>query len=320
MFTCRKKFLLSFLCAVLLSALLDGCGTTNREPDIRPSVLPSKIESTSELSKNDAVATAAIAGIKPMVTNNGSTTYDEPVSRGREEKVPRTGGNGIAEDKKNKTDKAGINLKNLIICVDAGHQKKASLKKEPIAPGSSVLKVKDPGGASGVLTKIPEHELNLKVSKLLKSRLEELGATVVMTRESSEVDLGNIERAEIANRSSADLFIRIHADGCDNPAVKGVSVLIPGSEYVKDTNMLKQSKDASQSILKSLVDTTGAKSRGIIERNDLTGFNWAKVPVVLVEMGFLSNAEEDKLLNTSEYQKKIADGIANALVSVYSKR
>ena len=50
------------------------------------------------------------------------------------------------------------------------------------------------------------------------------------------------------------------------------------------------------------------KNRGVVERTDLTGFNWSKVPVILVETGFLSNPQEDKLLNSEEYQNKIAKG------------
>ena len=56
---------------------------------------------------------------------------------------------------------------------------------------------------------------------------------------------------------------------------------------------------------------TGAQDRGLVERSDLTGFNWSEVPVVLVEMGFLSNPEEDQKLSTEKYRKQVADGIAD---------
>lgn len=337
MFACKERLLSLLFYIALLSVLLNGCGTTNVVRDTQYTELPSKAAGANGLPENTHAAPTAGVGMKSKPTDkikptdrikptdnikptDGIRPTDaRPTAKGREDNVPGASGNGNSSGGRNKTGMTGIELKGLVICIDAGHQRKANLKKEPIAPGSSELKVKDPGGASGILTKIPEHELNLKVSRLLKDRLEKLGATVVMTRESSDVNLGNVERAEIANRSNAHLCIRIHADGSDNKAVKGVSVLIPGSRYIKDANMLKQCKNAAKSILKSITDATGAKSRGIIERNDLTGFNWSKVPVVLVEMGFLSNAEEDRLLNTAGYQGKIADGIANAIVGLYSK-
>lgn len=62
---------------------------------------------------------------------------------------------------------------------------------------------------------------------------------------------------------------------------------------------------------------TGAKNRGITGRSDLTGFNFSEIPTVLIEMGFMTNPEEDALLETGEYQDKIVDGIANALLEWY---
>lgn len=55
-------------------------------------------------------------------------------------------------------------------------------------------------------------------------------------------------------------------------------------------------------------------NRGVIERNDLTGFNWSKVPVVLVEMGFMSNPEEDRLLSDDNYQNKLAEGLCKGIM------
>lgn len=55
------------------------------------------------------------------------------------------------------------------------------------------------------------------------------------------------------------------------------------------------------------------KNRGV-ERDDLTGFNWSKVPVVLIEMGFMSNKKEDQLLSDSNYQEKLAEGLCNGIL------
>lgn len=171
-------------------------------------------------------------------------------------------------------------------------------------------------GTSGIYTRIPEYDLNLKVSLKLSDYLKKEGYKVILTRTSNLELLSNIERAEIGNNSKADLVIRIHADGSDNKEIAGASTLVPGNVgYAKDIYTI--SKKYGEIIHKSLIDGCKMKNRGVNQRNDLTGFNWSKVPVVLVELGFMSNVNEDKLLATDSYQDKIAKslmtGINNAL-------
>ena len=74
------------------------------------------------------------------------------------------------------------------------------------------MKAKVASGTEGVSTKLPEYELTLSVSKKLKRILEERGYQVVMIRESNDVNLSNAERAEIANKSGASIFVRIHGN------------------------------------------------------------------------------------------------------------
>lgn len=62
-----------------------------------------------------------------------------------------------------------------------------------------------------------------------------------------------------------------------------------------------------------MVKNTGAKSRGVTRTDSMSGINWSKVPVTIIEMGFLSNEKEDKLLASSEYQKKIVQGMVNGI-------
>ena len=79
-------------------------------------------------------------------------------------------------------------------------------------------------------------------------------------------------------------------------------------------NIAEISRTYGEVILNNLVSTVGMYNRGVIERSDLTGFNWSKVPVVLIEMGFLSNPEEDNLLNSDSYQDKLAQGLCNGIL------
>ena len=62
-----------------------------------------------------------------------------------------------------------------------------------------------------------------------------------------------------------------------------------------------------------MVKNTGAKNRGVTRTDSMSGINWSKVPVTIIEMGFLSNEKEDKLLASSEYQKKIIQGMVNGI-------
>ena len=205
-------------------------------------------------------------------------------------------------------------LKNFVICIDPGHQKKANNATEPVAPNSTIRKAKTSSGTSGIFTGIPEYSLNLQVALMLKSELEALGAKIIMTRTKNDVDISNIERAEIANKTKANLFIRIHADGSANNKINGISVLIPGDKYIKNKKLLSESKKAGQDILNSVISSTKANSRGLSIRNDLTGFNWSKVPVVLIEMGFMTNKEEDIKLSQKEYRQKLVNGMVQGII------
>ena len=208
-------------------------------------------------------------------------------------------------------------LEGLIICVDAGHGIADYSKREAIAPNSEETK---PAFAAGTRGKNQtEEQLNLKVAKKLEQKLKNLGADVYMTRTESKTDMSNIDRAEFANSLNADLMIRIHADGSSNEKTRGVSMLVPTNDYLNNNELVEKSERAGKMILEEVVAQTGAVNRGIIKRSDLTGFNWSKVPVVLIEMGFMTNPEEDRLLESDEYQNKIAQGIANGMIKYFRK-
>ena len=103
-----------------------------------------------------------------------------------------------------------------VVVIDPGHQGGNSAQLEPVGPGSSTTKAKVSHGTSGVVTGTPESELVLAVGLKLRDALEARGIKVVMTRTSQDVDISNIQRAQIANEASADLFVRVHADGADD--------------------------------------------------------------------------------------------------------
>ncbi len=205
-------------------------------------------------------------------------------------------------------DSRGTALSGFTICLDPGHGITSQSRQEAVSPLSSEQKPAYVSGASG--NSQTEEALNLAVAQLVKSRLENRGATVVMTRTTHEAAVSNIERATIANEAGADLCIRIHADGAENTAVHGFSILVPSGSLLGTPSIVTPSRAAAQCIEDALKQSIDAQDRGLTERSDMTGFNWSEVPVVLVEMGFLTNPEEDRKLAAEEYRNGIADGIA----------
>ena len=199
---------------------------------------------------------------------------------------------------------------NPVVVIDPGHDARANSDLEPIGPGSSDLKVKDGGGAKGVVTGQREPVFNLAVALRLRTLLERAGVQVVMTRtRTAGVSIGNVARARIANRAGADLFLRIHADGSTNRATHGTHTLIPARRRGWTDDIYGASKRAGRIVQSSLVNRIGSVDRGLDERSDITGFNWSNVPAILVESGFLSNPAEDRLLASASYRRKIARGL-----------
>ncbi len=186
------------------------------------------------------------------------------------------------------------------VVIDPGHNRYANLGLEPIGPGSHTLKVKDGGGTSGVVTHQSEASVNLRIGLRLRTLLLAAGGVrVVMTRTTTCcVSRGNIYRAEIANHNHAALFVRIHADGSTNHATAGTSMLYPAWHKGWTDDVYSRSLQAARIMQPYIVRALGWPNRGLVARGDLTGFNWSNVPVILTEVGFLTNPAEDRSLAT----------------------
>lgn len=202
--------------------------------------------------------------------------------------------------------------KPFVICIDPGHQAKGDSKPEPIAPGSGNKKARVSSGTAGVGTKKAEYVVNLEASMILKEILTSKGYQVVMTRESHEVNISNAERAQLSNNAHANMTIRIHCDSIGNGGKTGATILVPSKES-KYTKGIYEESNKYATILKETLTKKGIKVNGIFERNDMTGFNWSQVPVVILEMGFMSNWNEDQMLSSPAYQRKLMEGVAEAL-------
>jgi len=192
-----------------------------------------------------------------------------------------------------------------LVCLDPGHGTLPAVGRqtEPIGPGSSVRKIKDGGGAPG------EAPVALAIALRTRALLQRDGYRVAMTRTGPTYAGGNIARAQFCNMRHAALMVRIHADGSPDSAQHGVKTLVPAFHRGWTDDIYAASLRAARKVQTAVARSTGAKNIGLVLRSDLTGFNWANVPAILVECGFMTNPAEGRLLRTRSYQSKVARGL-----------
>ena len=276
------KIALGMLCALVLM----GCGA---KEDAEEVVVIEQVEETVE---SEPVETETIV--------DENFVEEEPEDILEEEDVA-------------KVEETLPEKKGYLIVIDAGHQQKGNSEKEPIGPGASEMKAKVAGGTTGVSTGIPEYQLNLQVALLLEKILLERGYEVLMVRSTHEVNISNAERAAVANEAGADAFIRIHANGAGDSSVNGAMTLCQTPSNPYNGELYEVSRKLSDCVLDAFVEKTGAKKQRVWETDTMSGINWATVPTTIVEMGYMSNPQEDEKMATEEYQRLMAEGIADGI-------
>ena len=205
---------------------------------------------------------------------------------------------------------AAAGTQQAVVVVDPGHDLRATAETVPIGPGSATRKIKDGGGTSGVVSGLREAELTMRIGLRLRAVLEDAGVRVVLTRtKTAGTSMGNIARARIANRAGAALFLRVHADGSTDPSARGTHTLHPALRSGWTDDVYPESRRAARIVQRDVRAALGFPDRGLQERSDFTGFNWADVPAILVELGFMTNPTDDRLLATAAYQRRAATGL-----------
>ena len=214
----------------------------------------------------------------------------------------------IEQESKEKTEAA-----EYLIAIDPGHQERGNFGQEPIGPGASEMKTKVAGGTKGTSTGVPEYQLTLDVSLKLRDILKDKGYRVLMIRETNDVDITNSERAKMANEADADVFVRIHANGSENSSANGAMTICQTSSNPYNSELYEKSRSLSQKVLDAYTEATGIRKERVWETDTMSGINWCTVPVTIIEVGYMTNPEEDEKMQEPDFQELMAEGIAEGI-------
>lgn len=252
-------------------------------------------------------------GEKEKEKQNGSKKSQEQqviLEKERDMQEPEDG-KERAEEPEGETQEPKQRTQTVVL--DPGHSAVVAAGTEPLGPGSSTQKAADASGTVGIRTGVPEYELTLSVSLKLREELQLRGYNVLMTRESNDVPVSCVQRADVANQAGADAYVRIHANGAENQnAVGAMTICItPQNPYVSEC--YGESRRLSDCVIGTFCEAVGCENDGVWETDSMSGNNWSQVPTTIVEMGYMTNPEEDQKMQMPEYQAQMVRGIADGL-------
>lgn len=167
-------------------------------------------------------------------------------------------------------------------------------------------------GVGTIQGEVYEKDINLSVTLFLKELLEKQQNIKVYYTRLEDVGLSVYERVDFANDIQADLFVSIHSNSFeDGGEVKGTEVLYSKNE----TDKTYHSKWFAKIMLKEVVKASDITKRGLVDGDYVHIVRSAKMPVALVEMGYMTNEDDMKILGSESGQKKLAQGICQGILS-----
>ena len=173
-------------------------------------------------------------------------------------------------------------------------------------------------GAVSPINGLDEVDFNTPLSLKLRDKLEAAGATVIMIRDTEgPINMSLYERSVMTNNANADAFVEIHGDSAANAAAKGIGTWIYTDNTRLTTAAQKDMRNEFGSVMnQALANTTGQPA--YVKYGNFSVIRETEVPCVLVECGFLTNAEDAARLATDAYQEKLAQGIYNGLANYFA--
>ena len=270
------------------------------------------------------ILTAAALALAAAGCSPGNEKEEEPVKKVEDLVIevdqPEAAQETEQEEDKEKEETPEQKTRTQTVVLDPGHSSVVASGTEPLGPGSTENKAADTSGTSGTVSGLTEYELNRTVSQKLRTELQNRGYTVLMTRESNDVPVSCIERADVANNSDADAFVRIHANGSEDSSAKGAMTICITPDNPFYPALYEQARALSDCIINNLSEVTGCENDGVWETDSMSGNNWSQVPATIVEMGYMTNPDEDALMATDDYQNKIVKGIADGIDQYFGYR
>lgn len=240
----------------------------------------------------------------------------EKLKEDNEEKEAQVNTEAESKEQEKTSETAAVAQSNgRKIAIDPGHQgyNVDMSGQEPLGPGSSEMKTKSSTGTAGKFTGVPEYELNLNISKQLRDELENRGYEVMLTREDNDAAISNRERALLAADFGADIYVRIHANGSEDTSVNGAFTMVPSADNPYVGSLHDKSYALGEAVINAYSAACGIANKGVQLYDNMTGINWSSVPVIILEMGFMTNESDDTNMEKPDFQKLMVQGIANGI-------
>lgn len=309
------------LTGLIAGSLLTGCGSRKNEIREDPLVadkFPRKESSAAGSTAGDSAESTPLSGAQ----GSGSDVDDlsgegRTVPSGAE--LASAGGTDGAQaavpDYLAGAENVSFSAegKNLLIVIDPGHASQVPAAQEPLGPGSTEMKDADSIGTYGQASALHEYELTMMVARKLRTELENRGYQVLLTHYDTVQPIGCVERAKIANDNKADAFIRIHANSTTDVKANGAMTICITEDNPFHPELYSSSVRLSQILLDTYCEQTGIAREYVWKTDTMSGNNWSEVPTTMIELGYMSNPDEDLNMAQDSQQLRMADAIADSL-------